>query len=65
MTHDMKNPKISDDDSSESDKLQAEYQFDYRKARPNRFAERVDAPQIEVKDAVRESIPEPRRGLSS
>ena len=38
----MKKTKIADALSSASDDLRDEYQFDYRKARPNRFADRID-----------------------
>jgi hypothetical protein len=38
----MKKTKIIDGISSAPDELLPEYRFDYRKARPNRFAERVD-----------------------
>jgi len=36
--------KLSDPDTV-SDELLPEYRFDYRKARPNRFASRVASPQ--------------------
>ena len=38
-------PKRGSDASSE---MRAEYQFDYRKAKPNRFASRVDKKRIVV-----------------
>jgi hypothetical protein len=38
----MKKTRTSKSDPSVSDDLQAEYRFDYRKARPNRFADCVD-----------------------
>ena len=44
----MKKIKISDIASSASDDLRAEYRFDYRKARPNRFAGRVDPERLVV-----------------
>jgi hypothetical protein len=37
----MKKTKVNSTLSSESDSLRDEYLFDYRKARPNRFADRV------------------------
>jgi hypothetical protein len=44
----MKKTKISKGDSSVSDDLKAEYQFDYRKAQPNRFADRVDPKRLVI-----------------
>ena len=44
----MKKTKISEGDPSVSDELQAEYRFDYRKARPNRFADRVDRQRLVI-----------------
>jgi hypothetical protein len=44
----MKKTKISKDDPSVSDELQAEYDFDYRNARPNRFSDRVDTGRLVV-----------------
>ena len=38
----MKKTKLGDDKESVSDELQPEYRFDYRKARSNRFAGRID-----------------------
>jgi len=37
----MKKTKISDVSPPESDELRPEYDFDYHKARPNRFADRM------------------------
>jgi hypothetical protein len=44
----MKKTKTSDVVSSESGDLLPEYRFDYRKARPNRFASRVDQKRLVV-----------------
>jgi hypothetical protein len=44
----MKKTRISKGDPSVTDELQAEYQFDYRKARPNRFADRVDPQRLVI-----------------
>jgi hypothetical protein len=42
----MKRTKISD--KTTSDDLRPEYHFDYRKARPNRFADRISREQLVV-----------------
>jgi hypothetical protein len=44
----MKKTKIADVASSASDDLLPEYRFDYRKARPNRFADRVDQKRLVI-----------------
>jgi hypothetical protein len=44
----MKKTKTADVASSERDDLLPEYQFDYRKARPNRFADRVDQRRLVI-----------------
>ena len=44
----MKKTKTVDLASSEPDELRPEYQFDYRKARPNRFADRVDPQRLVI-----------------
>jgi hypothetical protein len=44
----MKKTKISKGDPSATDELQAEYEFDYRKALPNRFAGRVDPKRLVI-----------------
>ena len=44
----MKKTKTSDVVGSESGDLLPEYRFDYRKARPNRFASRVDQKRLVV-----------------
>ena len=44
----MKKTKTSDAADSASDDLRPEYRFDYRKARPNRFAGRVDQERLVV-----------------
>jgi hypothetical protein len=44
----MKKTKTVDEASLLADDLQSEYQFDYRKARPNRFAERIVGKPIVV-----------------
>jgi hypothetical protein len=44
----MKKTKMPDGGPAVSDDLLAEYQFDYRKARPNRFAGRVDRKPVMV-----------------
>ena len=44
----MKKTKTSDARSSGSDELRPEYDLDYRKARPNRFAERIDRDRLVV-----------------
>jgi hypothetical protein len=43
-----KKTKTADVASSEQDDLLPEYQFDYRKARPNRFANRVDQTRLVI-----------------
>jgi hypothetical protein len=42
-TTEMPNPELNT-----ADELQPEYDFDYRKARPNRFAGQVDKSQVVV-----------------
>jgi hypothetical protein len=44
----MKKTKTGDVVSSEPDDLLSEYRFDYRKARPNRFADRVDPKRLVI-----------------
>ena len=44
----MKKAKIIDATSSARDELLPEYRFDYRKARPNRFADRVDQKRLVI-----------------
>lgn len=44
----MKKTKAIDAKESLSDDLQAEYRFDYRKARPNRFAGRVQEERLVI-----------------
>jgi len=44
----MKKTKIHDAGRLESDDLRPEYQLDYRKARPNRFAERINREQVVI-----------------
>jgi hypothetical protein len=44
----MKKTKIIDGTSSAPDELLPEYRFDYRKARPNRFADRVDQKRLVI-----------------
>jgi hypothetical protein len=44
----MKKIKVVDSTSSEADDLLPEYRFDYRKARPNRFADRVDSKRLVI-----------------
>ncbi len=44
----MKKTKVIDAKESLSDDLQAEYRFDYRKARPNRFAGRVQEERLVI-----------------
>jgi hypothetical protein len=38
----MKKAPASDKPSDNSDAMQPEYHFDYRKARPNRFAQQIE-----------------------
>lgn len=44
----MKKTKMIDAASSAPDDLLPEYRFDYRKARPNRFANRVDRERLVI-----------------
>ena len=44
----MKNTKSVEHTSSVSDEMQAEYQFDYSKAKPNRFASRIGQDQLMI-----------------
>jgi hypothetical protein len=44
----MKKTKMPDAASSAPDDLLPEYRFDYRKARPNRFANRVDREKLVI-----------------
>jgi hypothetical protein len=44
----MKKTKPSDSGSQASDDLRPEYEFDYRQARPNRFADRGDRERLVV-----------------
>jgi len=44
----MKKAKLIDGTSSAPDELLPEYRFDYRKARPNRFADRVDQKRLVI-----------------
>ena len=44
----MKKTKIADAVARASDDLRPEYRFDYRKARPNRFADRVDQKRLVI-----------------
>jgi len=44
----MKKTKTSDIEESTSDELRPEYDFDYRKARPNRFATRIGRKPLAV-----------------
>jgi hypothetical protein len=44
----MKKTKVVDSTTSQSDDLRLEYRFDYRKARPNRFADRVDPKRLVI-----------------
>ena len=44
----MKKTKMSDAASSTPDDLLPEYRLDYRKARPNRFANRVDRERLVI-----------------
>jgi hypothetical protein len=44
----MKKTKITEIAGSDSDELLPEYRFDYRKARPNRFADRVDQERLVI-----------------
>jgi hypothetical protein len=44
----MKKTKTGDLGRDVSDDLRPEYQFDYRKARPNRFAARVERDRVVI-----------------
>ena len=44
----MKNTKVVEHASSVSDEMQDEYQFDYSKAKPNRFASRIGQDQLMI-----------------
>ena len=44
----MKNTSTPESDQEAGDELRAEYSFDYRKARPNRFAGQIDKRQVVV-----------------
>ena len=44
----MKNTELVEHASNESDKMQDEYQFDYSKAKPNRFASRIGQDQLMI-----------------
>jgi hypothetical protein len=44
----MKKTKATDSQVPVSDDLRPEYEFDYRKARPNRFAGRADRERLVV-----------------
>ncbi|RKU08305.1 hypothetical protein C6502_15795 [Candidatus Poribacteria bacterium] len=44
----MKNTTVIENASSVSDEMQDEYQFDYSKAKPNRFASRVGRDQLMI-----------------
>jgi hypothetical protein len=44
----MKKTKIRDVGPAVSTDLRPEYEFDYRKARPNRFADRVDRVHVAI-----------------
>ena len=44
----MKNTKSVEHTSSVSDEMQDEYQFDYSKAKPNRFASRIGQDQLMI-----------------
>ena len=44
----MKNTKIVEHGSNEADEMQAEYQFDYGNAKPNRFASRIGQDQLMI-----------------
>jgi hypothetical protein len=44
----MKKTKTSDPGPADHDELRPEYRFDYAKARPNRFAGRVDPERVVV-----------------
>ena len=44
----VKNTELVEHASNESDKMQDEYQFDYSKAKPNRFASRIGQDQLVI-----------------
>ncbi len=44
----MKNNKVVEHASSISDEMRDEYQFDYSKAKPNRFASRIGRDQLMI-----------------
>lgn len=44
----MKNTSTAKSHRVKSDDMRAEYSFDYRKARPNRFADRMDKSHLVV-----------------
>lgn len=44
----MKNTTVIENASSVSDEMQDEYQFDYSKAKPNRFASRIGRDQLMI-----------------
>ena len=44
----MKNTTVIENASSVSDEMQDEYQFDYSKAKPNRFASRIGQDQLMI-----------------
>lgn len=44
----MKNNKVVEHVSSISDEMRDEYQFDYSKAKPNRFASRIGRDQLMI-----------------
>ena len=45
---DMKNTTVAEHASSVSDEMQDEYQFDYSKAKPNRFASQIGRDQLMI-----------------
>ena len=44
----MKTTPVPEQEPKAADELRSEYSFDYRKARPNRFAGQVDQSQVVV-----------------
>ena len=44
----MKNTKVVEHGSGVSNEMQDEYQFDYSKAKPNRFASRIGQDQLMI-----------------
>ena len=44
----MENTEFVEHASSVPDEMQDEYQFDYSKAKPNRFASRIDRDQLMI-----------------